>query len=124
MKKTYHRILANLGQLALLSVIGTGLSACSHRAATKPPAESAPEPTRSPMLTDEIRARLSEADAADGKEDHVISKCVTCNLKMAGNPAFTSVVGNYRMQLCSAGCKALFERDRTKELLALRASGH
>ena len=86
-----------------------------------------PTPAASPraelQLTDELRARLADADAADGKTDHVIEKCVSCRLQMAGKPEFSSTVADYRVQLCSAGCKKAFERDPGKLLLALPAAG-
>ena len=123
MKRSRHPILKDIGHLALLSVVGAGLCACNHEAGTQSVPTQASQTPQVFEVTDQIRARLAQADAADGHNDHVIEKCVTCNLMMPGKPAFTSVAGDYRVQLCSAGCKALFEKDPAKALLALPATG-
>lgn len=113
----------NKHYLPLLAIICVALTACDRQ--TKPQPE--PTPPASPraefQLTDELRARLAAADAADGKTDHVIEKCASCSLQMAGKPEFTSTVADYRVQLCSAGCKKACERDPGKVLAALPAAG-
>ena len=113
----------NKHYLPLLAFLCVVLTACDRQ--TKPPPEPAPAASPLPglQLTDELRARLAAADAADGKTDHVIEKCVSCRLQMAGKPEFTSTVADYRVQLCSAGCKKAFESDPGKLLLALPAAG-
>ena len=108
-----------IDRLASLILVCAALTACNQGAGTKPAPVPAAQVPQAIELTDEIRARLVQADAADGKEDHVIAKCVTCSLKMPGDPAFTLVVGGYSVRLCSAGCKAQFEKDPAKALLAL-----
>jgi hypothetical protein len=108
--------------LLLLALICVALTACDRQPNPQPkptPAASRPSELH---LTDELRARLAAADAADGKTDHVIEKCVSCNLQMAGKPEFTATVADYRVQLCSAGCKRAFESDPGKLLLALPAA--
>ena len=107
----------------LLAIICVGLSACDRQNKPQPEPMSAASPRAELQLTDELRARLAAADAADGKTDHVIEKCVSCRLQMAGQPEFTSTVADYRVQLCSAGCKKAFESDPGKQLLALPAPG-
>jgi hypothetical protein len=109
--------------LPLLAIICVALTACERQ--TKPQPERTPAAPRRVelQLTDELRARLAAADDADGKTDHVIEKCVSCKLQMAGKPEFSSTVADYRVQLCSAGCKKAFERDPGKLLLALPAAG-
>jgi hypothetical protein len=112
----------NKHTLPLLAIICVALTACGRQ--TKPQLEPTPAASRPSALhlTDELRARLAVADAADGKTDHVIEKCVSCRLQMAGKPDFTSTVADYRVQLCSAGCKKAFESDPGKQLLALPAA--
>jgi len=105
----------------MLLVLCAALVGCNRQAPTHSESGPASPPSPPPplVLTDEIRARLAYADAADGKPDHIIKKCVTCRLHMPGNPKFASTVGDYQVQLCSAGCKAAFEKDPGKALVAL-----
>jgi len=98
----------NLSRLAM-TIVCTALTACSQ-STTPPPAV---------VVTEELRARLAVTDAADAKTDHVIAKCVLCNLQMAGKPQFAVPVGEYTVQLCSAGCRDHFSKDPAKALLAL-----
>jgi len=109
--------------LPLLAIICVALTACERQTKPQPePPSTAPRRVEL-QLTDELRARLAAADAADGKTDQLIEKCVSCKLQMAGKPEFTSTVADYRVQLCSAGCKRAFEGDPGKLLLALPAAG-
>ena len=112
----------NKHSLSLLAIICVALAACDQQ--TKPQPEPLAAASRAPelKLTDELHARLAAADTADGKTDHVIEKCVNCKLQMAGKPEFTATVADYRVQLCSAGCKKAFEGDPGKLLLALPAA--
>ena len=109
--------------LPLLAIICVALTACDRQNKPQPEPTPAAPPRAELKLTDELRARLAAADAADGKTDHVIEKCVSCRLQMAGKPEFTSTAAGYRVQLCSAGCKRAFEGDPGKLLLALPAAG-
>lgn len=99
---------------SLLVIIGcAGLAAC--KPAAVPPAESAPAAPRPAVaLTDELRPRLVAADTADGKVDHVVSKCIGCSLHMDGLPAHASVVGEYTVEFCSKSCQAGFAKDPAK----------
>ena len=67
----------------------------------------------------EVLAKLAKADAFDGAEDHVVSKCASCRLGMDGDEANTLTVGDYQMHFCSPGCKERFSKDLTKNVLAL-----
>ena len=71
------------------------------------------------VVTDAMLAKLAAADAADGHVDKVIEKCVTCKLEMDGKPEYAVTVGDYSVQLCSATCEGVFEKDPAKALLAL-----
>jgi hypothetical protein len=112
----------NKHSLPLLAIICVALTACDQQTKTQPEPPAANSRPPELKLTDELRARLAAADAADGKTDNVIEKCVSCKLQMAGKPEFASTVADYRVQLCSAGCKKAFEGDPGKLLLALPAA--
>lgn len=68
-------------------------------------------------------AVLAKADAADGKVDKVVSKCVTCMLGMEGLPENAVTYGEYTLYFCSQTCKENFLKDREKALLALKFPG-
>ena len=105
----------------ILVILCAALVGCNRQAPTHSASGPASLPAPPPplVLTDDIRARLAYADAADGKPDHIIEKCVTCRLHMPGNPKFTVTVGDYHVQLCSVECKTAFENDPVKALVAL-----
>jgi hypothetical protein len=65
-------------------------------------------------------AALAQADAADGKVDKVVSKCLTCMLGMEGKPENAATYGQYTLQFCSTSCKEAFLSDREKAVLALQ----
>ncbi len=67
-------------------------------------------------------AILAKADASDGKVDKIISKCVTCRLRMEGKPEYSVTYGGYAVQLCSEECKKAFSEDPEKALQALSFS--
>ena len=60
---------------------------------------------------------LEEADAMDGKTDHVIGKCYVCGLGMDGSDKFAVKVQDYTAHLCSAGCQHEFEASTEKIVL-------
>ncbi|MCG3147321.1 MAG: hypothetical protein PCFJNLEI_00760 [Verrucomicrobiae bacterium] len=91
---------------SLILLAGVGLIACSQ--STPPPPAI--------VLTDELRIQLAAADAVDGKTDHVVAKCVLCNLKMDGKPQFAVPAGDYTVRLCSTGCRASFLADPAKAM--------
>ena len=104
--------------LCILAVAeGMCLSACERQ-----PSQPEQTTTAPLVVTDDLRAKLAEADGADGQVDRVISKCVTCKLQMKGKPAHAATAADYTVHLCSAFCKTTFEKDPAKALLALTAS--
>jgi hypothetical protein len=104
---------------ALVIIAGLCLSPCNQQSARQA------EPSHPALvLTDELKTRLASADAADGKVDHVIAKCVLCGLHMAGKPEFAVPVGDYSAQLCSEACQKAFAKDPAKALLALKPAEH
>jgi hypothetical protein len=62
---------------------------------------------------------MAKADAVDGTVDHVISKCVICNLGMEGRQEHSAKYGEYSVRLCSQGCNEAFSRDPEKALSRL-----
>ena len=52
-------------------------------------------------------------DAIDGQVDHVVSKCASCALAMAGHPDHSLAVEGYQMHFCSEACRTGFGKDAT-----------
>jgi hypothetical protein len=65
-------------------------------------------------------AVLAKADAADGKVDKVVSKCLTCMLGMEGRPENAATYGEFALHFCSNTCKEAFLSDPEKVALALK----
>ena len=70
-------------------------------------------------LSPEAVAILAQADLADGTEDHVVSKCASCNLKMEGSAENALQVGDYEMHFCSNTCARRFEENTEALILEL-----
>jgi YHS domain-containing protein len=116
-----------LGVYLLIGSIAVGLTGCQRQeAVTEAPSETHPSavvvdgPETPTPLTEEARAKLAMADAADGKEDHVISKCITCGLAMDGKPKHAVEIEGYTFHLCSSGCKTIFSKDPSAALVAIK----
>lgn len=85
----------------------------------------APETTGSqgatlPPPSEAAVAMLAKADLADGTEDHVVSKCLTCSLGMDGKSAHASTFGEYELHLCSAACQKSFASDPESAVLKVK----
>ena len=107
--------------------------ACSGGEAPEPPAEAAPTEAAAEAApeaaaeaapeaaapADDSAAILAKADAADGTEDHVVSKCTGCRLGMDGDAMHTVQHEGYELHFCSAGCKESFESDPAGGLAVL-----
>lgn len=78
--------------------MGCGAQPDSETSSSSPPSE-------------EALIILARADAVDGTEDQVVSKCLTCALGMSGSEDHISNYGPYALHLCSAGCKKRFDSD-------------
>lgn len=70
-------------------------------------------------LSPEVVAILAQADLADGTEDHVVSKCASCNLKMEGHAENALQVGDYEMHFCSSTCARRFGENTEALILEL-----
>ena len=73
----------------------------------KPLVESAVPEGPNPALVEVLKM----ADAADGVEDKVATKCAGCALGMDGDAAHTVAIDGYTLNLCSATCKSHFAAD-------------
>ena len=107
-------------------VLGCGEKAEQHAEAAKSHADAAMDHATT-KVSAQLAAHLAKADAVDGKEDHVVSQCSGCKLKMAGSPDQAIQVGDYTMQFCSMGCKDHFAEGGEEAILALEipdAEGH
>ncbi len=67
-----------------------------------------------------VEAKLTEADKFDGTIDKVVSKCPSCALEKDGKSEQALEVAGYKLHFCSEDCKAGFEKDTTKAILALK----
>jgi len=79
--------------------------------AEEPTAPPAPPAAATVSVGPEVLEALKTADAADGKEDKVATKCSGCALAMDGDAAHTVTVDGYALHLCSAMCKENFSKD-------------
>jgi len=74
---------------------------------SKAPVEAAVPEGPNPALVEVLKL----ADAADGIEDKVATKCAGCALAMDGDAAHTVSVDGYTLNLCSASCKSHFSTN-------------
>ena len=70
-----------------------------------------------------VEAKLAKADAVDGKVDKVLTKCPGCGLKMDGKKEHAATIAGFTVHFCSASCKADFEKDPSKAVMALIIPG-
>jgi len=70
--------------------------------------------------SEHVLAILAKADAVDGAEDHVVSKCLTCSLGMNGDTNCASQFGPYELHLCSKACKKKFDADPEEAVLKVK----
>lgn len=70
-------------------------------------------------ISPEAAAVLAMADLADGDEDHVVSKCASCNLAMDGKAENALKVGEYEMYFCSDTCSRRFRENTEAAVLSI-----
>lgn len=88
----------------------------------EPAAEAAEQAAEQvPVSMDEaaMKAVLTYADAADGNEDGVVSKCAGCALAMDGKVEHTVQYEGYEFHLCSDHCQKSFEESAEAVLAKL-----
>jgi len=103
-------------------VIAFSLAACNQVATTQEQVlqqerSTTTQPTQ--LVNAALVDVLARADAFDGNEDHVVSKCSGCALHMDGDAENTVEVGDYEMHFCSEYCAENFQQDLESKLLAL-----
>ena len=110
------------GEKAPETAPSTGPGPSAEPAAEAPAAKpaEAPAPAEAAKPDPKVLAALAKADAADGKADKVVSKCIGCRLGMDGDAQFATAVGDYKVHLCSTECKGAFDKDPAKAILALK----
>lgn len=69
--------------------------------------------------TPELVAMLVKADAFDGTEDKVVSKCSSCGFDMDGLAEFSVKLHDYTLHFCSEKCQKNFETDTAAKVLAM-----
>lgn len=99
-------------------VVAAMTSACE-----KKPSEDVRPSAAAPGDPVAIEAKLAKADAFDGKVDKVVTKCLGCGLGMDGSKELAATTAGYTLYLCSAHCKADFEKDPSKAVIAMRIPG-
>ena len=67
-----------------------------------------------------VAVKLAAADAYDGTTDKIVSKCLTCGLKMEGSDEHAVTVEGYAVHLCGPERATKFKEDTTKAILALQ----
>jgi hypothetical protein len=112
--------------LILLALIAT--SACRPTGRTPAEAESAESKVpvaatatavSDPTTDPDLMAKLAAADRADGTEDKVIGKCVSCGLGMQGSAQHALHYGPYELHACSPFCKERLEKEPATLVRAL-----
>jgi YHS domain-containing protein len=73
--------------------------------------------------TEAEAANLEAADAADGAQDHIVTKCAVCGLAMEGTPEHVSRYAGYALHFCSQECKETFDHDPHAVLRKLPTPG-
>lgn len=70
----------------------------------------------------DLNPRLAAADAADGAEDQIVSKCYSCQLAMKGKEEIATQVNDYTVHFCSENCRTLFEGEAAKMIGEIEAT--
>ncbi|RME39988.1 MAG: hypothetical protein D6788_04345 [Planctomycetota bacterium] len=73
-----------------------------------------------PKVIERVRAKLVEADAADGATDKVVSKCAGCSLRMDGSDEYALTAHGFTLHFCSEECRDRFHKDLTRAILDLK----
>ena len=87
------------------------LIGCGGKSETPAPSANAVVEKSAVVASAAAVEALKTADAADGVEDKVATKCSGCALSMDGDAAHTLTVDGYALHLCSAMCKEYFSKD-------------
>ena len=66
-----------------------------------------------------VAAGLEAADLADGTADKTVHRCAGCALGMDGSAEHAIEKDGYTLHMCSAMCKAHYEKDLEQNLAKL-----
>jgi hypothetical protein len=113
----------------MFAALAAGMLGCGEKAEQESTDMhgNAAEEMATQQISAELATVLAKADAVDGTEDHVVSKCSGCKLGMAGKADYAMQVGDYSLHFCSATCKDTFAAKGEEAILALEipeTSGH
>jgi hypothetical protein len=97
----------------MTALLLTALLACGAQADDAKPA---PVPAADPA---KVQAGLKKADLADGTEDKTVHKCAGCALGMGGSATHAIDKDGYTLHMCSAMCKASYEKNLDANLAGL-----
>jgi len=100
---------------------GGGYADADADAGSHPDASTGAEPVVL-EVSPEAAAILAKADLADGTEDHVVTKCASCDLAMDGKAENAVQVGEYEMHFCSDTCSRRFKENTEASILGLPQS--
>lgn len=100
--------------IMLIAVIWVGCERQPDGSASETPEALAVEPSPEALVI------LAKADVADGSEDMVVDKCLTCSLGMAGEAEYAVTFGPYELHLCSDACRNKFKADPEQAVLAVK----
>ena len=89
-----------------LSMSGAGTTPVSHKV----------------EVAADLNPRLAAADASDGTEDRIISKCYSCQLAMKGKEEIATQVNDYTVHFCSENCRTMFEGEAAKMIGEIEAT--
>lgn len=95
----------------MTALLLTALLACGAQADDAKPAPAA-DPAK-------VQAGLKKADLADGTEDKTVHKCAGCALGMDGSATHAIDKDGYTLHMCSAMCKASYEKNLDANLAGL-----
>ena len=62
---------------------------------------------------------LAKADAFDGTEDMIVSKCASCALAMDGNAEYAAHLGEYELHFCNEECMTKFNENPVETLTTM-----
>ena len=107
------------GLLVLMMAVAVG---CGGQEADAPAADASHDTDHGDdaVAQSAMTMILASADAADGTEDKVVSKCAGCKLGMPGSADYALTVEGYEMHFCGDNCKSHFADDTQAAVMALK----
>ena len=97
------------------------LAGCQPTEVSTSGAGTTPVSHKIEVATD-LNPRLAAADASDGTEDRIISKCYSCQLAMKGKEEIATQVNDFTVYFCSENCRTMFEGEAAKVIEEVEAT--